>query len=256
MITNLKGKVALVTGGTNGIGKATALKLAESGADVVIVGRNQEAGNQIVSEIKQMGRRSLFLECDLWEYDSVKKMTDQAAAEMGKIDILISNGGTTVKYAKFFHELDPNDYAGCLNTQQFTRLYTIRAALDHMREQNYGKIIIITSDAGRVATPRESLIGSSAAGLVLMNKALASEFARWQIRVNTLCLTVIEDTPAFDEVMSSEASHVFKKAVDRARLGLPNAEDVAEAALFFASPESDKITGQTLSINGGLSFSG
>jgi 2-hydroxycyclohexanecarboxyl-CoA dehydrogenase len=256
MITNLVGKVALVTGGTNGIGKATALKLAKSGADIVISGRNHEAGMKVVAEIEELGRRAIFLECDLFVYDSVKQMADRAVAEMGKIDILIANGGATVQYAKFFHELDPNDYDGCLNSQQSSRLYAIRALLDHMREQNYGKIVIITSDAGRIATPRESLIGSAAAGLVLMNKALANEFARWQIRVNALCLTVIKDTPGFDAVMATEASHVFQKAVDRAKLGLPNAEDVAEAALFFASPESDRITGQTLSINGGLSFAG
>lgn len=256
MKTNLEGRVALVTGGTSGVGKATAFKLAESGADVVISGRNHEAGMKIVSEIKAMGRRATFQECELSNYDSVKEMADRAVAEMGKVDILIANGGATVQYAKFFHDLDPNDYDGCMNTQQSARLYPIRALLDQMREQNYGKIVIVTSDAGRIATPRESLIGAAAAGLVMMNKALANEFARWQIRVNALCLTLIQDTPAFEAVMNTEASHVFQKAIDRAKLGLPTPEDVAEAALFLASPESDRITGQTISINGGLSFAG
>lgn len=256
MLTNLDGRVALVTGGADGIGKASALKLAKSGADIVIADKNTEAGMKVVSEIKAMGRRAVFQECDLWVYDSVKEMADRAVAEMGKVDILIASGATTVKYAKFFHELDPNDYGGCLNTQQWARLYSIRALLDHMKQLNYGKIVIITSDAGRTATPRESLIGSAAAGLVLMTKALASEFARWQIRVNALCLTVIQDSPAFAAVMATEAHHVFKKALERARLGLPTPEDVAEAALFMASPESDRITGQILSINGGLSFPG
>ncbi len=114
----------------------------------------------------------------------------------------------------------------------------------------------MTSDAGRTPTPRESLIGSAAAGLVVMTKVMASEFARWQIRVNCLCLTLIQDTPAQRGVMATEARHVFDKVIERARLGIPNADDVAEAALFFASPQSDRITGQILSINGGLSFPG
>jgi 3-oxoacyl-[acyl-carrier protein] reductase len=155
------------------------------------------------------------------------------------------------------YEMDPlTDYLGCVNTQQFSRLYIIHALLDQMRKQAYGKIVIVTTDAGRVPTPRETMIGSAAAGLVMATKVMAGEFARWQIRVNCLSMTLIKDTPALKEVMASEARHVFQKAIDRARLGIPTAEEVAEAALFLASPQSDKITGQILSINGGLSFPG
>jgi len=256
MLTKLDGRVALVTGGADGLGKASALNLAKSGADIVIADKNRDAAMKVVSEIRAIGRRASVQECDLWDYDSVKGMVDRSIAEMGKVDILIASGATTVKYAKFFNELDPHDYGGCLNTQQWARLYVVRALLDHMKAQNYGKIVIITSDAGRTPTPRESLIGCAAAGLLIMTKALAQEFARWQIRVNALCLTVIQNSPAFDAVMATEARHVFQKALERAQLGLPGPEDVAEAALYFASPESDKITGQILSINGGLSFPG
>lgn len=252
----LEGRVALVTGGTAGVGKACALKLAQNGADVVISGRNREVGMQIVSEIEEMGRRAAFQECDLWVYDSVKAMADRAIAEMGKVDILIANGGATPEYAKFFHELNPEDYARTLNTQQFARLYIIRALLDHMKELNYAKIVVLTSDAGRTATPRESIIGSAAAGLIQMTKVMASEFSRWQIRVNALAITITQDTPSFEGVMATEARHVFQKAYERARFGIPTAEDVAGAALFLASPDSDRITGQILSVNGGLSFPG
>lgn len=256
MKEQVKGRVALVTGASAGIGKASALKLAANGADIIIADRNQEAGMSVASEIEAMGRRAVFESCDLWNYDSVKEMTDRAVAKMGKIDILISSGATTVQYAKFFHELDPHDYGGCFQSQQWARLYTIRAVLDHMRAQDYGKIVIVTTDAGRVPTPRESLIGAAGAGLIVMTKALAAEFARWHIRVNCLCLTVIQNTPAFEAVMATEARHIFQKATERARFGLPTAEDVASAALFMASPESDRITGQILSVNGGLSFAG
>ncbi len=253
----LEGKVALVTGGSDGIGKACALKLAENGADIAIADRNLEAGKKVAAEIQALGRRATVQEVNLWEYKSVKDMADRAIAEMGKIDICIACGAATPQYAKFFHEQDPlTDYVGCLNSQQFSRLYTIRALLDHMREKNYGKIIIITSDAGRFATPRESLIGSAAAGLVTMTKVLAGEFARWNIRVNCLCLTLIENTPAQKGVEATLAAHIFQKARERARLGIPTVDDVAAGALFFALPETDRITGQILSVNGGLSFAG
>ena len=253
----LEGKIALVTGATRGVGKACALKLAENGADIIIAARNVEAANKVISEIEAMGRRAIFLEVNLWEYASVKAMAERAVKEMGRVDILIANGASTVQYGKFFHQMDPEkDYMDCTNTQQFSRFYSIRALLDHMREQDYGKIVIITTDAGRVATPRESLIGSAAAGLVLATKVLANEFSRWKIRVNCLSMTLIQDTPALKEVMASEARHVFEKALDRAPLGIPTPEEVAEAALFLASPVSDRITGQILSINGGLSFPG
>ena len=256
MKTELEGKVAVVTGGADGIGKASALTLAKSGADIVIADKNRDAAEKVASEIRAMGRRASVQECDLWVYDSVKEMADRAVAEMKKVDILICSGAVTNAYTKFFKDLDPHDYGGCLNTQAFARIYPIRALLDHMREQNYGKIVMVTSDSGRTPTPRESFIGAAAASLIIMTKALAQEFARWQIRINTLCLTIIEGSPAMNAVMASEARHVFEKARERARLGLPGMQDVAEAALFFASPESDKITGQILSINGGLSFAG
>jgi|LSQX01.3.fsa_nt_gb 3-oxoacyl-[acyl-carrier protein] reductase len=256
MITDLNGRVALVTGGADGIGRASALKLAASGADIILADKNTEAAGSVAEEIKQMGRKATVQEVNLWEYDSVKEMTNRAIAEMGKVDILIASGAVTQKFTKYFHEIDPYDYGECLNQQQFARLYPVRALLDHMREQNYGKIVLVTSDAGRTPTPRESFIGNAAAGLVLMTKTMAKEFMRWNIRINTLCLTVIQDTPAFNAVMATEASHVFQKLVDRAKFGLPTAEDVANAALFLASPETDRITGQSLSINAGLSFPG
>jgi 3-oxoacyl-[acyl-carrier protein] reductase len=255
--TELGGKVALVAGGAGGIGKAIAMKLAGCGADLVVADKDIDGAKEVMSEIKAMGNRAMAIEFDLMNYNSVKAMADRAAADMGKIDICIASGGTSAKHAKFFHELDPStDYAECMSIQQYPRLYTVRAVLDHMKKQNYGKILMITTDAGRVPTPRESLIGAAAAGLVLATKVMANEFKRWNIRVNLLCMTLVADTPALKDVMNSPARHVFEKVYDRVPFGIPTAEDIAEAALFFSSPETDRITGQILSINSGLSFPG
>lgn len=256
MLAKLEGRVAVVTGGNQGIGRAIALKLAESGADVVINARNPELAGQVMSQIKARGRRALFEPGDIMDYDSVKRMVDRAIARMGKVDIMVANGGAGEPPPRFFHDIDPSEYGAYLQTRQFSRLYCVRAVLDHMRERGYGKIVIITSDAGRVPTPRESLIGSAAAGLVLLTKALAREFLRWHIRINTICTTVTRDTPGYEKAMSSEARHLFQKATERMPFGLNSPDDLAEAALFLASPESDQITGQVLSINGGLSFPG
>lgn len=256
MFTDLTGRVALVTGGAAGVGKATALKLAQCGADIIVADRNVEEAAKVVGDIQLMGRRASVQEVDLWNYDSVKDMADRSIADMGRVDILIANGAATPKYAKFFHELDPYDYHGCLNSQQYSRLYVIRALLDHMIEQDYGKIVIVTSDAGRTPTPMESLIGAAAAGLITFTKVMANEFSRWNIRVNCLCLTGILDTPAFEGVMATKASTIFNKALQRARFGLPSADDCAEAILFMVAPENDKVTGQIMSVNGGLSFPG
>ncbi len=255
--TDLGGKVALVAGAAGGIGKAIAMKLGQCGADVVAADLNLEGATNVASEIESMGRRAKALKCDLWDYNSVKEMADTAAADLGKIDICIASGGTSAKHGKFFHELDPlTDYAECMKIQQYPRLFVVRAVLDHMIQHNYGKIVMITTDAGRVPTPRESLIGSAAAGLVLATKVMAKEFLRWNIRINLLCMTLVADTPALQDVMSSPARHVFEKVYDRVPWGIPTAEDIAESALFFSSPETDRITGQILSINSGLSFPG
>ncbi len=257
LISNLAGKSALVVGGAAGIGKAIAVKLGQCGADVVVADLNVDGATQVATEIQALGRRSIALKCDLMDYNSVKEMTDRAASEMGKIDICIASGGTSAKHAKFFHETDPLvDFAECMKIQQYPRLYIVRAVVDHMKKQNYGKILMITTDAGRVPTPRESLIGAAAAGLVLATKVMANEFLRWNIRINLLCMTLVADTPALRDVMNSPAKHVFEKVYKRVPWGIPTAEDIAEAALFFSSPETDKITGQILSINSGLSYPG
>ncbi len=126
-MARLEGKVALVTGGAEGVGKACALKLAENGADVVIADKNLDGAMKVASEIKVMGRRATSQEVNLWEYDSTKEMVDRAVTEMGKIDICIACGAALPKYAKFFHEQDPlEDYAGNMKVHQFSRLYTVQ----------------------------------------------------------------------------------------------------------------------------------
>ena len=258
MISNIKGRTALITGGADSIGKQCARKLAQSGANIVIADLNVEVGQEVASELmKEYGVKSTAVKCDLWNWESTQTMCRKAIEKMGKIDILICSGGAGGKWAKFTHEYNPaEDFEQVFRTRLWCRLYPTYGLFEHMKANKYGKVIVITSDAGRTPTPREGFIGACASGLITLGKVMAKEWARYGIRVNTLCLTIINNTAAMRNVMDSEGAHIFEKTFQRAELGVPETIDVAEAALYFSSPESDKITGSVFSINGGLSFPG
>jgi len=128
-----------------------------------------------------------------------------------------------------------------------------------MMARQSGKIIMVTTDAGRTPTRGESLIGGAAAAVVLMTKALAMELARHKIRVNTICTTVTRDTPGYEKATSQQDTRIadiFKRAEERMPFGINKPEDIAKLALFLASEDSNQITGQIFSISGGLSFPG
>ena len=180
MKADLTGKVALVTGSSRDIGKAIAIKLAENGADVVINGRNIDVGLKVVEQIQSMGRRAIFEKADIYNYAEVQQMAANTIEKLGKIDILVATGGAASAgvLPHFFRDIDPKDYAVFAVSRWFTRANSIRAVLDHMIERQYGKIILVTTDAGRVPTPGESINGAAAAAVIQMTKALANEFTR------------------------------------------------------------------------------
>lgn len=259
MQADLSGKVALVTGSTKGIGRAVALTLARNGADVVLNGRNLEHAQPVLEEIRGMGRQASFEEADIWDYQEVRAMVDRAVQRCSRLDILVASGAGGGAPPEFFIKIDPEMYVDTVRSHLLSRLYCVRAVLDHMMERQRGKIIMITTDAGRTPTPRESLIGGAAAGLVLMTKVIAQETARWQIRINTICTTVTKDTPGYDYAMADPTSHIyriFKKAEERMPFGMNRPDDIAQLALFLASEDSNQITGQVFSVSGGLSFPG
>jgi len=256
---NLSSKVALVTGSSKGIGRAIALKFAENGADIVVNARNQDPALEVVAQIKGLGRKACFERADIWNYQEIKQMVHNAIQEFGQIDILAASGGGGGPPPQFFHQIDPELYIDCIKSGWLSRLYCVRAVLDHMMQRQTGKIIIITTDAGRIPTQGESLIGGAAAAVVLMTKVLAQEFTRWQIRINTICTTITKDTPGYEYAMANPTTYIFKmfkKAEERMPFGINKPDDIAQLALFLASEDSNQITGQIFSISGGLSFPG
>ncbi len=259
MEADLSGKVALVTGSSKGIGRAIAVRFAENGASTVVNARNPGPALELVEHIRALGREAHFEQADLYDYQDVKRMVDSAVCKLGKIDILVANGAAAGPPPQSFHQIDPKLYIDCVSSHLFTRLYAVRAVLDHMMARQSGKIIMVTTDAGRTPTRGESLIGGAAAAVVLMTKALAMELARHKIRVNTICTTVTRDTPGYEKATSQQDTRIadiFKRAEERMPFGINKPEDIAKLALFLASEDSNQITGQIFSISGGLSFPG
>jgi 2-hydroxycyclohexanecarboxyl-CoA dehydrogenase len=260
MKADLSGKVALVTGSTQGIGRAIAIKFAENGADVVVHGIGPTT--ELTKEIEGLGRRSIYERADLLNYREMKQMVDHVLQMWGNIDILVASGAVAPREAgrqliRFFHQIEPELYTKCWEGMMLGRLYAIRAVLDHFIERQRGKIIIMTTDAARTPTIGESLISAAAGGLVILTKTLAQEFARWNIHINTMCATLVMDTPSAEEALAfPETGKMFQKMTERAPFWPVTTKDFAELALFLASEDSDRITGQLFSVTGGLSFPG
>lgn len=256
----LEGRVAVVTGGNRGIGFAAVQGLLDRGAHVAIVSRDEVQGRSAVEQLKGRGPCSLT-----WHRGDTTVFGDmeRAAAEVvqlhGRIDILVGSGSPRHPSAELFLETDPEDYAGYFVRQAVTRLNALRAVVDTMIAQGKGKVVFLTTDAGRVPTPSEALIGAGAAGIMFATRALARELGRHGIRINAVSTTLTRDTPAFDRFTDSTNADLvltrsFSKIESRAAFGLNQPEDVAAAVLFFVSDSSDQISGATLSVNGGLSF--
>jgi len=258
MKVDLNGEVAFICGSSSGIGQAIALDLSRNGADIILNGRHPEAAKELIETIKRSGRRVIFEKADMNEYDELKRAVEHSLREFGHIDILVGSGGMAGSglNSDFFIHTNPDSFLPWAK-RWCARLYSVRAVTGHMVERQKGKILLIGTDAGRWPTPAECMAGGTGAALVLSTKVLAQELSRYKIRVNTICLTAIEDTPSYNYAtqQSESLTAVFKKALSRQPFRV-TPEDVAKAALFFCSDDSKAITGQILSVNGGLSFPG
>jgi 3-oxoacyl-[acyl-carrier protein] reductase len=256
-------RIALVTGATAYIGRAVALELARRGARVVVNGRNPTAGAAVISEIAANGGCAEFEQADLMDANAVRTMIDRVAQRHGRLDILVASGAGASADSppfRFFIDMEADEFEHTIRAHWLTRAFAIRAAAAVMRPQRYGKIVAISSDAGRVATVGESIMGGAVGGMMQMCRALARELGRDGIRVNSVALSYIFDAePRFGAGSAALADTDGKGLLGnlRKRMLFPvRCQDIANAAAFLAGPESDAITGQTLSVNGGLSTPG
>jgi 2-hydroxycyclohexanecarboxyl-CoA dehydrogenase len=253
-----KGKAALVTGGSGGIGLRVAEQLAEAGAYVFINGRSAERGERAVAKLREISQDVRFIAGDCASYQDVAVVVDTARSAAGRLDILISAGAEGDIGPTPFAKLTPEQIESEFRKRLLPRIFPVHAAWPALRE-NGGSVVLLTTDAGRYATPGESVLGAVGASIILMTKTLAKEFSRDKIRVNGIALALTSDTPTWDRAFAEEGfwRDLGTKVIERFPFGRPPAADeVAAVAVFLASDAAAQVTGQTISVNGGLSFGG
>jgi len=251
----LNGKVAIVTGGGRGIGKAIVLTLAKQGADVAIADVLVQEAEATASEVRNLGRKALAIKCDVSQKSDVDGMVQKVLSDLGKIDILVNNAGWD--WIHPFVENTPEFWEKVIGINLKGVIYCTRAVLDHMMERKSGKIVNIGSDAGRVGSMGEAVYSACKGGVIAFTKTIAREMARNQINVNCVCPGPTE-TPLVIEMkeaggFAGKVLGSMASAVPLRRLGDP--QDLANAVTFMASEEASYITGQTLSVSGGLTMS-
>ena len=254
MDLGLKGKVALVTGGTEGIGKATALTLAREGARVAICARRKPLLDAVAAEITGAGGEALAIVADMSKAADCKRFIDEAVRKFGRIDILVNNAGTS-KRGKFL-ELQDEEWSADIELKVFGAIRCTRLAIPHMKKQGGGRIINITiSSAKQPGAESMPTSVSRAAGLAI-TKALSKEFAADNILVNTICIGKIKsgqhERRIKNEGINAEDYYAaLSKEIPLQRAG--EAQEVANVIAFLASDAASYVTGTSINLDGGIS---
>ncbi len=254
MELGLKAKVAVVTGGTQGIGRATAMRLAQEGAHVAICARTREAVDKTVAEIQKHGAQVLGMAADMSKADDIEKFMKAVVDRFGRIDILVNNAGTSKRGA--FLELTDEDWASDIELKVFGAIRCTRLAVPHMKKNGGGRIVNITiSSAKQPGAESYPTSVSRAAGLAI-TKALSKEFAADNILVNTVCIGKIKsgqhERRYTREGQSAEDYYAAAaKEIPMKRVG--EAEEVANVITFLVSDAASYVTGSSINLDGGIS---
>jgi 2-hydroxycyclohexanecarboxyl-CoA dehydrogenase len=246
----MQGKIAVVTGAGSGIGRATAEALAAAGATVVCADLNRETGEEAAAALRAAGARAEFLAVDLTDAGSVESFAQAVTAKFGAVDILVNGAGWGKTHP--FWEGTPEMWERVIALNFVGPMRLAKALLPAMIARGSGKIVNIASDAGRVGSLGETVYAGANGGLIAFTKSLARETARYNINVNCVCPGPTE-TPLLFAVPEKHLE-AFRKAIPFRRFGKP--AEVADAVVFFASDQSSYITGQVLSVSGGLTMVG
>ncbi|MBW1973637.1 MAG: 3-oxoacyl-[acyl-carrier-protein] reductase [Deltaproteobacteria bacterium] len=240
------GKVALVTGAAQGIGRAVALMLAEEGADVAVNDIQKEKGEDVVATIKRIGRSSIFYEADVSSFRDCEKMIDTVVKELGGINILINNAGIVMDQLLIRMSEDEWDRVNEVNLKGVFNC--CKAALRYMSRQKEGKIISITSVAAQMGNIGQANYSASKAGIIGLTKSLAREFASRNININAIAPGFINTD--MTKNIPEKAKQYILSLIPMERFG--EVEHVTHAVRYLASSASDYITGQVINVNGGI----
>ena len=243
---SLAGRVALVTGASQGIGRACALKLAAAGATSVVAARNQEKLNELVSEITSAGGKAAAFALDVSDEEQIKTAIKAAIAQFGKIDILVNNAGITRD--QLVMRMKRADWDAVLQTNLTSAYLCIQQAIGSMLKQRWGRIINISSVFGQMGQAGQANYAASKAGLIGLTMAIAREVGSRNITCNAVAPGFIET--AMTAGLGDEFKQNAVKQIPLGRVGSP--EDVASAVSFLASDEASYITGHVLNVNGGM----
>ncbi|MFC1944702.1 SDR family NAD(P)-dependent oxidoreductase [Chloroflexota bacterium] len=246
----LAGKVALVTGASSGIGAAIGRTLAGEGASIVIgYRRNTEGAERTASEVRELGGKALVARADISKQDEVEGMVRKTIEEFGRLDILVNNAASMNTSYSHFHETSLEEVEETINVDFKGMLNCCRAVIPYMMERNWGRIISITSDAAKVPNPRAVVYSGCKAAIAGASRGLAGELARYGILVNCIAAGYVA-TEQFMKMPPDTQQRVLAGTLLR-RAGEP--EDIANMVLFLASDDGKYITGQHISVSGGVS---
>ncbi len=246
-MSNLKDKVAIVTGGSRGIGRAIAKILASSGCSVVITYKSSSAQAQaVVDEISGEGSKALAIQSDSAKFEDAQRVVDEVLKNFGKIDILINNAGITRD--NLFIRMTESEWDDVIDTNLKGVFNFTKAVIKHMLSQRSGKIINIASVVGLIGNPGQANYAASKAGIIGFTKALAKEVASRNIQVNVVAPGYVE-TEMTGKLTDEQKKRLFE-LIPAKRIAKP--EEIAYVVKFLASPEADYITGQVIIVDGGL----
>lgn len=243
-------RVAIVTGAASGIGYASAEAMAAAGAHVAVADIARENGEKAASKLREQGYEAKYFQVDVTDRDSIASFKEEILTWRPQVDILANVAGWGRNEP--FVNNTPEFWQKVIDLNLMGPIALTRAFLDGMMERKYGKIIVVASDAGRVGSLGETVYSAAKGGAIAFTKGLAREMARYNINVNTVCPGPT-DTPLLAAV-PEKYQEAFIKATPMRRLAKPH--EIADAVLFFASDRSSFITGQVLSVNGGLAIVG
>src|SRR4030042_4806123 len=241
---DFKGQVGIVTGGTRGIGKAIAAELAQKGVNLLVAARTRETAQEVAVSLSTQDGKVLGMKLDVSNAEEVEKVFEATRKEFGRVDILVNNAGITKDGLLMRMSEDAWDAVMDINLKG--GVLCSREAIKDMTRQRYGRIVNITSVAAFMGNPVQANYSASKAGIVGFTKTVAREYAVRGITVNAVAPGFIET--AMTDVLSDRVKEEMKKLIPLGRLG--TVEDVANAVIFLASPDSGYITGQVIHVNG------